>query len=271
MAKIEPYKGIAGIYEEIRPTYPEKLIEDIITKTGLKQNAILLEIGAGTGKATIPFAARGFTIHANEIGEDMAEILRDKCADYPNVSVDVIPFEEWQAPGNQKFDMIYCAQAFHWIDKSVKYHKCHNLLKDGGHLVLFWYNPITEKLPESQAIEAEVNQIIQKYITDYSADHGIPERRAHDGVSDNDERKAEILESGLFDLVEKLEYTNEIRNNPSQYLKAMKSVPAFASVLDRLEEEVTGKLEDEITGVINRHGGYSGTLFQFTLYLAKRR
>lgn len=27
--KLEPYKGIAVTYEEIRPSYPEQLIEDI--------------------------------------------------------------------------------------------------------------------------------------------------------------------------------------------------------------------------------------------------
>lgn len=49
--KVEPYKGIAGIYEEIRPSYPGKLIDDVISKAGLKPNDKLLEVGAGTGKA----------------------------------------------------------------------------------------------------------------------------------------------------------------------------------------------------------------------------
>lgn len=270
MVKIEPYKGIAGIYEEIRPTYPEELIGDIIIKTGIQRNDRLLEIGAGTGKATIPFAQRGFLIHANEIGEDMAEILKDKCADYPNVTIDVNPFEVWKAPKDMKFDMIYCAQAFHWIDKDTKFKKCHELLKDNGYLVLFWYNPLQDKLPQSMAIDDEVNRIIEKYTTGYYIDKGAPQRRSHDGVSDNDERRAEILSSGLFDLIEKIEYTSEIQNNPNQYLKAMKSVPAFVSVMDGLNEEIIQKMDNEIINVINRYGGYSGTLFQYTLYIAKK-
>ncbi len=72
-----------------------------------------------------------------ELGEDMAEILRDKCRDYPNVSVDVVSFEEWNCPNNEKYDMIFCAQAFHWLDKNIKYKKCHELLKENGYLVLF--------------------------------------------------------------------------------------------------------------------------------------
>ncbi len=63
MNKIEPYKGISAIYEEIRPSYPEKLIQDVISKTDLKFNDRLLEIGSGTGKATIQFADKGFRVH----------------------------------------------------------------------------------------------------------------------------------------------------------------------------------------------------------------
>ncbi len=71
--KLEPYKGIAVTYEEIRPSYPEQLIEDIILRTGLNNSDRLLELGAGTGKATVQFAEKGFQVQAIEIGEDMAE------------------------------------------------------------------------------------------------------------------------------------------------------------------------------------------------------
>ena len=84
--KIEPYKGISNTYDEIRPSYPEKLIKDIISKTGIKLGDRLLEIGAGTGKATIQFAEKGFSIHAIELDEDMAEILKTKCLKYKKVS-----------------------------------------------------------------------------------------------------------------------------------------------------------------------------------------
>lgn len=248
-----------------------ELIDDIITKTGIEKEARLLEIGAGTGKATISFAEQGYSIYANEIGWDMAEILRDKCLTYPKVLIDVLPFEEWKAPDHRKFDLIYCAQAFHWIDKDIKYKKCHELLKDHGHLALFWYHPDSEKLPFAQTIDDEVKQIVDRYITEGPKDKGAPERRAHDGVTDHDERQAEIVESGLFDLKEKLEYTQMVRNTPRQYLMAMKSVPAFASLLDRLDEEQICSMDHEITKVINRYGGYTVTKFHFTLYLARKK
>lgn len=270
MKNVEPYKGIAGIYEEIRPSYPEKLIEDVICKADLKLNDRLLEIGAGTGKATIQFAEKGFTINAIEIGEDMAEILRDKCASYPKVTVDVVPFEEWDCNSNQKYDMIYSAQAFHWIDKNIKYKKCHELVKDDGYLILFWYNASDDKLPASKEIQKKVGEIVNKYVSDYFVDNGKPQRREHDGVYKEDERITEIEASGLFELVEKIEYTHEIMNNANQYLKAMKSVPAFASILDGLDDKIIDNINKEIEEVINDNGGYVGTLFNFSLYIAKK-
>jgi len=271
MNKIEPYKGISAIYEEIRPSYPEKLIQDVISKTDLKFNDRLLEIGSGTGKATIQFADKGFRVHGIELGEDMAEILRDKCRDYPNVSVDVVSFEEWNCPNNEKYDMIFCAQAFHWLDKNIKYKKCHELLKENGYLVLFWYNPCDDEFPRTKEIERKVESIVKKYISNYFTDNRKPERRVHDGISTNDERKAEIEASELFDLVEKIEYTQEVRNNSRQYLKATKSMPSFASIIDGLDEEIIKKMDSEIEEVINNNEGYVSGFFKFSLYITRKR
>lgn len=268
--KVEPYKGIAGIYDEIRPSYPERLIEDVISKTDLELDDNLLEIGAGTGKATIQFAEKGFTIRAIEIGEDMAEILYDKCANYPNVSVDIISFEEWNSPNDKKYDMIYSAQAFHWIDKNIKYKKCHELLNDKGYLILFWYNPSNNKLDKTREIQEKIDIIVNKYITDYYNDKGKTERLEHDGVYKEDERITEIESSGLFELIEKIDYTHETKNNAEQYLKTMKSVPAFTSILDGLDDKIIENMDNEIKELINNHGGYVSTLFNFSLYITKK-
>lgn len=270
MKKIEPYKGISGIYDEIRPSYPEKLIEDVIYKSDLKLNDRLLEIGAGTGKATIQFAEKGFIVHAIELGEDMAKILKDKCNDHTKVSVDVTSFEEWNCSTNQKYDMIYSAQAFHWIDTNIKYKKCYQLLKDNGYLALFWYNPCNDNLPLTKEIEEKVEKIVEKYVCNYFIDKGKPERSVHAGTSKEDEIKAEIESSGLFKLVEKIEYTQETKNNASQYLKVIKSVPAFASIFDGLDDSIIENMDKEIEQVINTYGGYVSTLFNFSLYITKK-
>lgn len=135
-----PWDGVAKIYEEVRPGYPAQLMRDIVERTHLSAGDRLLEIGAGTGKATVMFAREGFRIHCIEPGPNLAGILTDKCSCYPNVTVDVGAFEEWAPPGESKFDLIYSAQAFDWLDPEIRFRKCHELLKEGGHLALFWYD-----------------------------------------------------------------------------------------------------------------------------------
>lgn len=61
-----------------------------------------------------------------------------------------------------------------------------------------------------------------------------------------------------------------MKNNPSQYLKAIKSVPAFASILDGLDDKTIEEMDNEIIEVINNHGGYISSLFKFSLYITKK-
>lgn len=139
MIQRNPWDEVAEIYEEVRPSYPDQLIRDVIDNTGISPGDKLLEIGAGTGKATLPFAQKGFHIHCVEPGQNLAGILIQKCSCFSSVSVDIESFEQWTPPKDNKFDLIFCAQAFNWIDPDVRYKKCHQLLKDNGCLALFWY------------------------------------------------------------------------------------------------------------------------------------
>lgn len=268
--KIEPYKDIALIYDEVRPSYPEQLIKDIIEATNIKPNNTLLEIGAGTGKATVQFAERGFKIHAIEIGKDMGGILTEKCRIYPNVSVEIASFEDWLPQHNGKYDMIFCAQAFHWLDVAVKYKKCHSLLKEDGHLILFWYNASGEETEETKKINQKINEIIHKYVDRPYGEKKAPERITHTGVYKNDERKAEIEDSNLFEILDIFHYSTEIKNNAEQFLKAQKSVPSFASILDGLDDKTVQKMDEEIESEIDKNGGCVGTIFDYSLYITKR-
>ncbi|WP_167958235.1 class I SAM-dependent methyltransferase [Anaerosporobacter faecicola] len=299
---IEPYKGIAEIYEEIRPSYPQELIQDIINSTYLSYCDRILEIGAGTGKATTLFAERGYGVHAIEIGEDMAEILRKKCSPYQLVTVEVCSFEDWINSEKEEYHLIYSAQAFHWIKKEIKYKKCYDLLEKAGYLVLFWYAPTNNKSFERLKLDEQINKIVDQYIkksegnkrspckdsekqsvgqsekqSEEQKDNHIekntsklPVRRTHTGVYSADERKKEIEESGLFQIIEQKEYLHKIINTPEQYVQAMRSVPAFASCLDRMEESIIKELENKIISLIIAYGGYVEEEFQYSLYIAQK-
>ena len=54
------FDEVADLYERARPGYPGQLVDDVVTLSGIEPTGRILEIGAGTGKATTAFASRGF-------------------------------------------------------------------------------------------------------------------------------------------------------------------------------------------------------------------
>ena len=72
------FESIAGHYHAARPGYPDELFDELAAAAGLSPTARLLEVGCGTGKATIPLAERGFEITALELGPQLAAAARRK-------------------------------------------------------------------------------------------------------------------------------------------------------------------------------------------------
>jgi len=91
----------------------------------------VLEIGCGTGQATVPLAERGYRIVAVELGTDMAAVARRNLAAFDAVEVVTAAFEEWPLPG-EPFDVVFSATAFHWIDPAVRVSKSADALRPGG-------------------------------------------------------------------------------------------------------------------------------------------
>ena len=62
------FDGDAERYDRARPGYPAATFDDLLALTGLGPGARVLEIGCGTGQATVPLAERGCQIVAVELG-----------------------------------------------------------------------------------------------------------------------------------------------------------------------------------------------------------
>jgi SAM-dependent methyltransferase len=93
----------------------------------------VLEIGCGTGQATVPLAERGCEIVAVELGANMAAVARRNLARFPSVHVVTSAFETWPLPA-EPFDVVMVATAFHWLDPAVRMSKVADALRPGGAL-----------------------------------------------------------------------------------------------------------------------------------------
>ena len=82
-------------YQRTRPVCPPQLFDDLIDVAGLGAGDRVLEIGCGTGQATVPLAERGLAVTAVELGAGLAAIARRRLAGFPAAEVVTSAFEDW--------------------------------------------------------------------------------------------------------------------------------------------------------------------------------
>lgn len=130
--RVRTFDEIAELYDAGRREVPAFLLDDLFALSRIDPaTARILEIGCGTGQATVPLARRGCEIVCVEMGANLARIARQKLAQFPRVTVVNAAFEEWQ-PQGEPFDIVFAVQAWHWIDPRVRYAKAAAVLRPGG-------------------------------------------------------------------------------------------------------------------------------------------
>jgi SAM-dependent methyltransferase len=123
----------AELYDRARPGYPAELFAELGTLAGVGPGCRLLEIGCGTGQATVPLAERGCEIVAVELGAGLAAVARRNLARFPSVDVVVGAFEDWPLPA-ERFEVVLAATTWHWIDPAVRVARAAAALRPGGAL-----------------------------------------------------------------------------------------------------------------------------------------
>lgn len=151
------FDSVAAQYERARPSYPEQLFTDLPQVTGCPPGSLVLEIGSGTGKATVELLKLGYKVVGLEPGPAMAEIARNKCSRFNDFDIQVCTFEEWEETAS-KFDLVLSAQAFHWIDPEVRFTKTARVLKTHGTLVIVANRPYGQDGPVQTAVQAAYEQ-----------------------------------------------------------------------------------------------------------------
>jgi tRNA1(Val) A37 N6-methylase TrmN6 len=94
------FDAAARLYDRFRPGYPEHLFEDLVQLSGIPEGGRILEIGPGTGQATLPLARRGYSILGIEMGASMARLYRKNLRGFPNAEILNIAFEDWKPAEN---------------------------------------------------------------------------------------------------------------------------------------------------------------------------
>lgn len=132
------FGAVAEAYDRFRPDYPSELVDDVIAEAACPPGSQVLEIGAGTGKATRMFCARGLSVVAVEPDVEMAAVASRQAATAGH-TLQIIhsDFESAVLPAG-RFSLAYSAQAWHWVAPHAGYERARRALRSGGVLAAFW-------------------------------------------------------------------------------------------------------------------------------------
>jgi len=154
-ARAESFGAVAERYDRARPSYPPALI-DALLASGPRT---VLDVGCGTGIASILLKQRGCAVLGVEVDARMAEVARSK-----GIEVEVDRFEDWQ-PHGRRFDLVLSGQAWHWVDPHAGALRAAQALHEGGEICLFWNfgTPPAEIGELLQPIYARVSPEMARY------------------------------------------------------------------------------------------------------------
>lgn len=121
-------------YDRYRPRYPDAAFDLLVGETGVVPADTVVEIGAGTGIATLPLADLGLDVIAIEPARDLAALAAAKLGDRGRVVVG--RFEDCALPDRVK--VVTAFNAWHWVEPTTGLERAARLLDAGGWLALVW-------------------------------------------------------------------------------------------------------------------------------------
>jgi len=263
------FDAAARMYDTYRSGYPEPLFDDLVRLSGIPEGGRILEIGPGTGQATLTLARRGFSILGIEMGASMARLCRKNLRGFPNVEILNVAFEDW--PGDtsatrssrrsvdlspsEAFDLAFSATAFHWIRPRVAFARCARVLRPGGALALVWNfldAPDDDFYHDLRALYRRIAPQVRL--------SKPPEQRI-------ERQRRKIVSSGHFGPVTILRYPWQQEYDADRYIGLLKTMSDHAILAPQVRRNVFRAIRK----LIDAHGGSFTRPVIAVLFLAPKR
>jgi protein-L-isoaspartate O-methyltransferase len=250
----------AETYHSVRPGYPAQVYADIKEVCGLDSTSRLLEIGAGSGIATVEIAKFGSKIVAIEPGSHLAAIAREQTKEYRNVEIREEAFEDFQSA--ERFDAISAFTSFHWLKGEDKYQRVLKLLKDAGNLVLVWNYFFQTNSPATVA----VNRVYHELLSDvYPGQMGV--HKVNEEVfSVLTRREQRVIQNPLFYPAFMRRYLVKYNYSAETYPKFLNTFPKVIAVA----EERRAEFLQRISKTVAKYGKISVPVLT-SLIICKRK
>ncbi|MGW6963765.1 class I SAM-dependent methyltransferase [Streptomyces zaomyceticus] len=238
----------AELYDRARPGYPAELFDDLAEFAGVRPGSRVLEVGCGTGQATVPMAERGCRITAVEAGPNMAAVAcRNLARITAAVQVVTADFENWPLP-EEPFDAVVSASAFHWLDPTVRMAKAADALLPDGTLCVVRTQHVRGG---TEAFFIEVQRCYERFDPATPPGLRLPAAAGIEGL----DHVEEVGRSGRFGPTVLRRYERDLSYTTSEYLDLLRTfsghraLPESArnGLLDCIASLIDGRYEGRVT------------------------
>ncbi|MBO0844755.1 MAG: class I SAM-dependent methyltransferase [Nocardioides sp.] len=221
------FGSVAAAYERFRPGYPDELVDEVLGYAG-RPLRTALEIGAGTGKATRVFAARGILVTATEPDPAMLAELRHHVPD--SVVTLQATFED--LPRTRAYDLVFAAAALHWTEPTQRWARVAAMLHGDGIFASFG-GPMHLADPDLERTVAAAR-------APFLADDNIP---SPDGTPEESPMQwpgTELSVSGYFTDVRQSTIERRATIPARDYVGHLSTVSAYLELSGDVREQVLG-------------------------------
>lgn len=158
----ERFTGRVQSYRRYRPRYPKKIVDLLRRECGLRQDAAVVDVAAGTGLLTEIFLRAGFQVSAVEPNVEMRAVCAELERSYPTLRC-VAGTAEETGLADGSADLITVAQAMHWFNLERTRAEFARVLKPGGWCAVIYNNRHMDGDRFNEAYE----RLLQKFGIDY--------------------------------------------------------------------------------------------------------
>jgi SAM-dependent methyltransferase len=250
------FEEVAEAYDRARPTYPPELFDDLAELAELPTGARVLEVGCGTGQATLPLAERGLVVTCVELGERLAELARRKLSRFPAVDVVNAMFETWE-PAEAGFDAVVAFTAWHWLDPDVRYRKAAGLLAPGGTLSVVATKHVLPADGDRFFVDVQQDYVDLQATREWGDGPPPPPEHVRDLAE-------EFESSALFGAVAVRRYLWDVEYTADEYLTVLDTYSGHRALDPALRSELYGRIRRRIDAPVRK-------TYLATLNVARRR
>ena len=162
------FTGRVEDYARYRPAYPPELLDLLRRECGLTEDAVIADVGSGTGILARLFLDNGNRVIAVEPNDEMRRAGRSLLSGHRRFESVMGTAEATTLP-QSSVDLITAGQAFHWFDPAPARKEFARVLRPEGRVVLVGNDRRKHGAPFHEAYE----RLLETYATDYAeVEHG---------------------------------------------------------------------------------------------------